>query len=312
MTQAPLTSLPAWDQGWLPARDGHRLYYEQWGRQDGPVALVLHGGPGSGFSERLRSFFDPEQFRVIAFDQRGCGRSTPRGECRHNTTAHLLADMERLRHALGVAQWLLVGGSWGATLGLAYATRHRAQVTGLLLRGFFWPEASHIDAFFAGRPWRQWASQLESASVSERHAAARAWWQWESSRSAPASASAQDAGQGLPEPSEAQLDALCDRCRVQAWYLQHECWLNEASLGRDAPELSDLPIQFLHGREDQVCSLSHAQRVQAWLAGSGWLTVEGAGHDPFHPAMAQAMRAALDRFARTGRFSQYPAASARR
>lgn len=312
MPQAPLTSLPAWDQGWLPARDGHRLYYEQWGRQDGPVALVLHGGPGSGFSNRLRSFFDPDQFRVIAFDQRGCGRSTPRGDCRHNTTAHLLADIEGLRHALGVAQWLLVGGSWGATLGLAYATRHRAQVTGLLLRGFFWPGASHIEDFFADRPWRQWASQLESASVAERHAAARAWWQWESSRSAPASAPAQDAGPGVSEPSEAQLDAWCDRYRVQACYLQHECWLNEVSLGRGASDLSDLPIQFLHGGEDQVCSLSHARRVQAWLTNSGWLTVEGAGHDPFHPAMAQAMRHALDRFARSGRFSQYPAAPARR
>ena len=308
MTQTPLNSLAAWDRGWLPACDGHRLYYEQWGRQDGPVALVLHGGPGSGFGAQLRSFFDPEQFRVIAFDQRGCGRSTPRGDCSHNTTAHLLEDMERLRHALGVAQWLLVGGSWGATLGLAYATRHRAQVTGLLLRGFFWPDASHIEDFFAGHPWQEWALLLEMASVPEQHAVARAWRHWELSRSTPVSALADETVQDLPEPSKKQLYALRDRYRVQAWYLRHECWLNEVSLGRGAPDLADLPIQFLHGGKDQVCSPVHARRVQAWLAGSGWHTVEDAGHDPSHPSMAKAMRAALDGFARTGDFSQYPAA----
>ncbi|MEY4882684.1 MAG: hypothetical protein RIS34_538 [Pseudomonadota bacterium] len=289
----------AWDRGWLAVGDGHHLYYEQWGLSDGPVALVLHGGPGSGFTERLRAFFDPEQFRVIAFDQRGCGRSTPRGECRANTTAHLLADTEQLRQALGVNQWLVVGGSWGATLSLAYATRHRARVSGLLLRGFFWPGAAHIDDFFAGRPWRQWALQMNAASVSGRHAAARMWREWEVFQSGPAT----------PAPTDAQLDVWCDRYRVQAHYLQHECWLNEASLGLGAMDLSDLPIQFLHGSDDRVCALDRAWRVRSWLAGSNWHTVEGAGHDPFHPAMAQAMREALIQFARTGQFSQYPAAS---
>lgn len=302
-TPSPI-SPPAWDSGWLDVGDSHRLYYEQCGRQDGLVALVLHGGPGSGFTERLRSFFDPAQFRVIAFDQRGCGRSTPRGACQYNTTEHLLADIERLRHALGVQRWLVVGGSWGATLALAYATRFRAPVAGLLLRGFFWPDAAAIEEFFAGKPWRQWATQLGTATRRERHATARAWWQWELSRSGPDAETAPD----LPALSEPQLDALCDRYRVQAHYLQHACWLDDANLGRGAADWSGLPIQFLHGAADRVCALAPAERVRGWLAGSGWRAVEGAGHDPFHPAMAQAMHDALNVFAQTGRFSPNPAA----
>ena len=284
---------PAWDQGWLAVGDGHRLYYEQWGRHDGPVALVLHGGPGSGFSERLRSFFNPEQFRVIAFDQRGCGRSTPRGECEANTTAHALADIEQLRHALGIERWLVVGGSWGATLGLAYATRHTAQVSGLLLRGFFWPGASDIARFFSVQPWYDWAEQLMSDAMEQRRAAAQAWWLWEFLRS--------DAPK-LLFPTLPELDVLCDRYRVQAHYLLHNCWLEEADLGRGAAHLAGLPVAFLHGSADQVCPLSSARRVHGWLAGSVWQTVPGAGHDPFHPAMAQAMREALQRFGDTGQF----------
>lgn len=301
---SPLSSV--WDSGWLDVGDGHRLYYEQWGRTDGPVALVLHGGPGSGFTERLRFFFDPTQFRVITFDQRGSGRSTPRGECQHNTTEHLLADIECLRHALSVQRWLVVGGSWGATLALAYATRFRSTVTGLLLRGFFWPSAKSIDDFFADRPWRQWAKQLEAPVQENRHAAARAWWQWELACSGPSANTAPD----LLALSDLQLDALCDRYRVQAHYLQHACWLDEASLGMGAASWSALPIRFLHGAADRVCAPVLAQRAQGWLAGSDWHAVEGAGHDPFHPAMVQAMREALTVFAQTSRFSPDPATSA--
>lgn len=299
-------SLPSWDHAWLTVGDDHRMYYEQWGRTDGPVALVLHGGPGSGFTERLRSFFDPAEYRVIAFDQRGCGRSTPKGECRHNTTAHLIDDIERLRKALGVPQWLMVGGSWGATLGLAYATRHRARVSGLLLRGFFWPGAEDIDAFFADQPWRQWGSQLESSSMSERHAATLAWWNWEQSRSGPLITESSATMTPMPEPHAMQLEALSDRYRVQAHYLQHQCWLDETALGLGAPHLADLPIKFLHGSADQVCPAASAQRVQRRLVNSCWKTVEGAGHDPFHPGMTAAMRDALDDFAQTGAFTRRP------
>lgn len=293
LSEPSSSMLPPWDQGWLEVGDGHRLYYEQWGRRDGPVALVLHGGPGSGFSERLRSFFNPDQFRVIAFDQRGCGRSTPRGECRANTTAHALADIEQLRQTLGVARWLVVGGSWGATLGLAYATQHADQVSGLLLRSFFWPGAGDIARFFSIQPWYDWAAQLMSEAIVQRHAAAQAWWLWEFLRS--------DAPQ-LLFPTLPELDALCDRYRIQAHYLQHNCWLEAADLGLGAAHLADLPMAFLHGSADQVCPLSSARRVHDWLAGSVWQTIPGVGHDPFHPAMAQAMREALQRFGDTGQF----------
>ena len=283
-----------WDRGWLATSAGHRVYYEQWGRQDGPVALVLHGGPGSGFSDRLRSFFDPAQFRVVAFDQRGCGRSTPQGECQANTTDDLLADIDALRQTLGIARWLVVGGSWGATLGLAYATRHRAAVTGLLLRGFFWPSHANIDHFFKDQPWRQWAAQLACGS----EAAAQDWWRWEAAHSG----GRQTALTALPALPVALLDDLRHRYRIQAHYLLHACWLNEAALGRGVLGWADVPIQFLHGSEDQVCPLARARQVHQWLAGSYWHTVTGAGHDPFHPAMDLAMRAALQRFGETGQF----------
>jgi proline iminopeptidase len=205
----------------------------------------------------------------------------------------LLADIEQLREALGVARWLVVGGSWGATLGLAYATRYRERVTGLLLRAFFWPGAADIESFFAGRPWQQWAAQLTASSVTARHAAALAWWQWELSRSGT---------QDVPALCASQLDALCDRYRVQAHYLLHGCWLDEVGLGYGALTLSDLPIQFLHGNVDPVCPLASARRVHRWLKGSHWHTVPGAGHDPFHPAMEQAMRETLSLFGNTGQF----------
>ena len=110
------------------------------------------------------------------------------------------------------------------------------------------------------------------------------------------------------EPTALQLDTWCDRYRVQAHYLQHQCWLNAPSLGRGAAALADLPIQFLQGSDDRVCPPASAQPVQGWLKGSDWHTVAGAGHDPFHPAMAQAMRDSLTRFAQTGRFTAHPAA----
>ncbi|MBS75672.1 alpha/beta fold hydrolase [Variovorax sp.] len=136
--------------GRLDVGEGHRLHWETTGAVEGSAALVLHGGPGSGGSPALARGFDPQRYRVVAFDQRGAGRSTPRGETRHNRTELLIADIEALRHHLGIERWLVVGGSWGATLALAYAARHPEAVDGLLLRGLFVPSASELHWSFEG------------------------------------------------------------------------------------------------------------------------------------------------------------------
>lgn len=136
--------------GFLDVGHGHEMYFEQCGLPTGVPVVFLHGGPGSCCVPAHRQFFDPAVFRVILFDQRGCGRSTPLGELRHNTSAHLVADIEALRQHVGVAQWLVMGGSWGAGLGLAYAAAHAPVCLGLLLRGVFLGRAADVDWFFKG------------------------------------------------------------------------------------------------------------------------------------------------------------------
>jgi len=149
-TNALYPPLDPYASGLLDMGDGHRIYFEQCGLPTGLPIVFLHGGPGSSCSPGHRRFFDPTVFRVILFDQRGCGRSTPLGELRHNTSAHLVADIDALRQHVGVARWLVMGGSWGAGLGLAYAAAHAPACLGLLLRGVFLGRAADVDWFFNG------------------------------------------------------------------------------------------------------------------------------------------------------------------
>src|ERR1700742_5079058 len=139
---APLTSQ------WLPASDGHEIYAESVGRKDGIPAVYLHGGPGSGCQPDHRRLFDPERFHTVLFDQRGAGRSRPKGRREHNTLPHLIADMEMIREKFGFARWMVVGGSWGATLALAYAEAHPDRVTGIVLRATFLGTRAELDGAF--------------------------------------------------------------------------------------------------------------------------------------------------------------------
>jgi proline iminopeptidase len=132
----------------LPVSGGHEIYYEQCGNPDGKPVLVVHGGPGGGSNARMRRYHDPSRYRIVLFDQRGCGRSTPHASLDHNTTLDLVSDMERLREHLGISRWQLFGGSWGSTLSLAYAERHPDRVTELILRGIFLLRKREIDWFY--------------------------------------------------------------------------------------------------------------------------------------------------------------------
>ncbi len=299
----------------LSVSGGHLLQVEEFGDADGIPAVVLHGGPGSGTSPLLRRFLDPMRYRVICFDQRGAGRSTPRGETRHNTTADLLTDLQTIRRHLGIDRWLVVGGSWGATLALAYALAEPRSVSGLLLRAPFLARADDIEGFFQGRTAglpEAWARFSAIAPPDRRHALldvladglqgdvaqaapfALAWWRWEAVMSG---ASAMPA-----EPAGDALQALIDRYRVQSHYLRHHCWLDAPPLLDRCSLLPRVPIAILHGTADRICLPEGARELHRRVAHSTLRLVDGVGHDPTHPAMVAAMVGALDAYADGGRF----------
>jgi proline iminopeptidase len=304
---------------------GHRLHVREWGREDGLPALLLHGGPGSGCAPVLWRTFDPERYRVIAPDQRGAGLSAPRGDIRHNTLADLLADLRHLRRRLGIERWLVVGGSWGATLALAHALDEPDAVTGLLLRASFLARDTDIACFFQQPPaglepaWRAFRDAVapgpgqtllaalhdgltsSSTPPAQRRQLALAWWRWERSL-----ARGQAEAATLEGPA---LDAQVDRLRVQAHFLAHACWLGEPTLPeRCAARPPRMPVRLVHGRDDRICPPAGATLLHAALPGSTLQWIAGAGHDPAHPAMVHAMVWALDTWAANTSWPREPSA----
>lgn len=277
----------------LPVGEGHVLAVSEHGRADGIAAVVLHGGPGSGTSPLLRRFFDPDRYRIVCVDQRGAGASRPRGAIDHNTTAELLSDLQRVRGHLGIERWLVVGGSWGATLALAHAAAAPGAVAALLLRAVFLARSEDIAGFFAGSGLRldDLFTSLHGTDAAAAATAALQWWRHEQALS----------GSGAGEPAGEALAALVDRYRVQSHYLRHGCFMSPPLLERCARVLA-VPTLLLHGRDDRICPGAGALAVQARLPHATLRWVAGAGHDPAHPAMAAAMVEALAHYAAHGRF----------
>lgn len=306
----------------LPVSDGHVLHVEESGSADGIVALVLHGGPGSGCSPLLRRFFDPARYRVICVDQRGCGTSRPRGDTAHNTTADLLRDLRALQRHLGLDRWLVVGGSWGAALAIAHACDAPQAVTGLLLRAVFLARADDTDWFFQGAraalpdAWHRFAAAAPAecrgdllaflskafmrADSDECKRLALAWWCWEQAMARPVTGVG---GESTPEPPAGNaLNMLIDRYRVQIHYLRHSCWLSQPSLLERCVQVPAVPTLLLHGLQDRICRPEGASAVHARLPHSRLAWVDAAGHDPTHAGMVAAMVTALDAFATHGHF----------
>ncbi len=307
--------------GLLDVGDGNLLYWEICGNPDGKPALVLHGGPGSGCSTTMRRYFDPAAYRVVLFDQRNCGRSRPHAsdlsvELAANTTAHLIADIERLRQHLGIEKWLLFGGSWGSTLALAYAERLPERVTEIVLLGVTTTRQSEIDwlyhgvaplfpdqwvRFRAGVPEAErdgdlveaYHRLLHDADPTVRAKAAQDFHDWEA-------ASLSVDPNGKPNPQWLEPDFRLARARIVTHYFRHAAWLDEGVLIREAGRLAGIPGVLIHGRLDLGSPLVTAwELAQAWH-GSELIVVSGAGHTAGDPGMTETLIAATDRFAGSG------------
>ena len=283
---------PLRDSQALAVPGGHVLQVQEFGRADGIPVVVLHGGPGSGCSPLLRRVFDPQRYRIVCPDQRGAGGSQPRGSTENNATDDLLADLRRIREHLGIARWLVVGGSWGATLALAHAAAEPGAVAALLLRASFLARPQDVTAFFGALSLADLAAGLNSPRAAEREQAALTWWRHEQALAGTASA----------EPSSEALAAQVDRLRVQAHYLQHGCWLQSPTLLERCEAVPRVPTLLLHARDDRVCPPEGAELLQARLPGSRLEWVEQGGHDAAHPAMLAAVIDALARYADHGDF----------
>lgn len=303
-----------YDHGMLDVGDGQLVYWEVCGNPEGKPAGVLHGGPGAGGTTHARRYFDPEAYRVVLFDQRGCGRSTPHASAPDadlsvNTTEHLLADMERLRARLGIERWLLFGSSWGSVLGLAYAQRFPDRVTELLAAGVATDRQAEVDLLTRGLGPMfpdAWARLRAGVAESDRDGdlataynrllfdadprvrakAARDWCDWENAI-VPTSP---------PNPRYADPDFRLAFARLVTHYFAHGCWLPDGSLLRDAGRLSGIPGVIVQGRLD-LSNLSGTpwELAAAW-PGCELVIIEGAGHGGGTGEMA-AKLAALDRFA---------------
>lgn len=316
----PATAVAPYASGHLDTGEGHQVYWEQCGAPLGVPMVFLHGGPGSGCSPRHRRFFDAGLCRAVLFDQRGCGRSLPRGALQGNTSEALMADMERLRQHLGIDRWLVVGGSWGAGLAVAYAAAYPGACLGLVVRGVFLGRPSDLDWFFHGA--RQllpdaWAAVFPSALSGAGllpwlHAGlhggdtevalqrALAWEAWEASLSLRQAVPQRSAQLG---DSDAAL--LVDKYRVQSHYLVHQCFWGGHSVLQRAQSLGGLPVLLLHGRLDWICLGQAAWDLHQQLPGSRFQWVPDSGHSPFEPAMEQAFTQAIHHFATQGSFVRW-------
>ena len=295
----------------------HTMYWEESGNPAGVPAVFLHGGPGAGSTPRHRRFFDPTAYRIVVYDQRGAGRSTPLGELRDNTTPHLVDDLETLRRHLGIERWLVFGGSWGSTLALAYAEAHPERCLGLVLRGIFLCRRSEIDWFLGGlrtvypEPWERLSGflpatergdllgsyyrRLTDPAPSIHMSAARAWSTYEGSCSTL-----------LPDPGTVAYFAgdvvALGLARIEAHYFMHDIFLAENSLLENVHRLSGIPGVIVQGRYDMVCPLVSAHELAAAWPGARYRIIPDAGHSVWEPGILSALVEATESFKSSGGF----------
>jgi proline iminopeptidase len=292
--------------------DGHQIYVEQSGNAEGIPVLFVHGGPGGGTQAAHRSFFNPEKYRIILFDQRGCGKSKPHASLENNTSQSLVADIEAIREILNIESWILFGGSWGSTLSLLYAEDYPHRVDGLILRGIFLSRPKDIawlyqegasrvfpdgwDAFSKKIPETEqhdfiqaYYKRLISDNELERMSAAKAWSIWEGCCSTL-----------LPNPDV--VDHFGDpqialsMARIEAHYFINQSFLSPNQIIDNAHKLSDIPTMLIHGRYDMVCPIDQAYDLAKAMPHAELHIVREAGHSAFEKGITDNLIAATDHF----------------
>jgi proline iminopeptidase len=306
--------LEPFDSGTLQVSSLHRLHYEQCGNPKGKPVVLLHGGPGAGCSPKMRRFHDPARYRIVLFDQRGSGRSTPHADLTDNTTWDLVADVEKLREHLGIERWQVFGGSWGSTLALAYAQAHPARVTELVLRGIFMLRRWELEWFYQAGchrlfpdAWEHYLApipQVERADlISAYHRrltspdpqvrldAARAWSVWE------ASTSFLRQDPGFIDAHKADAFALAF-ARIECHYFVNGGFFEvEDQLLRDASRIRAIPGTIVHGRYDVVCPVQNAWDLHRAWPEAKLEICPNSGHSAFEAEITDALLRATDGYA---------------
>ena len=297
----------------LEVGDGHSIYYEQSGNPNGKPVVVLHGGPGGGATPGMRQFFSPDVYRIIMFDQRGAGRSTPHASLEHNTTWDLVGDIEILREAMQVRRWQVFGGSWGSTLALAYAQRYPDRVSELVLRGIFMLRRQELHWFYQFGAselypdrWQHFLAPIPEAERSNlmlayyrrltsddeavRLEAARAWSIWEGSTS-------------FLKPNDLATEQFGEAhhalamARIECHYFMNNGFMDEGQLLRDIGRIAHIPGVIVQGRYDVVCPARSAWELHHAWPNSTLEIVADAGHSAFEPGNSSALVNATDHFA---------------
>jgi proline iminopeptidase len=314
MTRGELfPSIEPYRSGLLSVDSGHNIYWEESGNPSGVPVLFLHGGPGSGATPMHRRFFDPHFYRIVIFDQRGAGRSTPAGSVENNTTPHLIGDIETLRQLLGIDAWLIFGGSWGSTLALAYGEAHPERCRGFVLRGIFLCRPSEIEWFLHGiatlfpEVWRKFAEFLPAAERGDllenyyrrlidpdpaiHLPAAHAWSRYEGSCSTL-----------LPSPDAVAVfgeDRLAlGLARLEAHYMKHGIFLPENALLDGIDRVRGIPAFIIQGRYDAICPIVTADTLARAWPEAKYIIVPDAGHSAMEPGLRTQLLGAVERMKR--------------
>ena len=293
-----------YETGTLPLSHGHEMYWEQSGNPEGQPILFLHGGPGAGTNSNNRRFYDPEFYRIILFDQRGCGKSTPNASVDNNTTQHLIADIELLREFLGIEKWFVFGGSWGSTLALAYAQSFNNRCRGLILRGIFLCAKEEVDWFIYGmgrffpEAWQEFSNAipeskrtdlltaylnlLENPDPDINLPAARAWVSYE------ANCSSLQIKQNIFLDSN-NTENILALARLEAYYLANNGFLKENYLINNIDSIRHLPGVIVQGRYDMVCPPTTAYCLASVWPEARIEIIADAGHSALEPGIRRAL-----------------------
>ena len=297
----------------LIGNGNHQVYFEECGNPEGIPVVFLHGGPGTGSNENHRRYFNPEIYRIVIFDQRGCNRSTPQGDIKNNTTSDLLQDIEQIRKSLNIDKWLIFGGSWGATLGLLYAESYPQFVTGLILRGTFLARQSDLDWFAkegANRIfpdyWDKFISVVPADKQNDLVAAyhdimhgdniqlkmdyARAWSEW--------------AGKVVTytlqeiKSEEEDINKLVKQVSIETHYAFNRYFIKENQILENISKIPDVPVVIIHGRRDMTCTLEASWSLHKALPKAEFNIIPDAGHLAGEPAMVDALITATDKMSK--------------